>query len=165
MRCPMCHQEDTKVIESRVQTDGHVVRRRRKCEACQKRFTTYEKIEVQMPIIVKSDGRREAYNSIKIREGIEKACQKRPITTAGIDNLVDSIERKVACFHEKEISTKIIGEMTMEKLYKLDSVAYVRFASCYWKFEEVNEFVNSLQSHPGKAFKQELLGSNNEIHK
>ena len=163
MHCPTCKALDTKVIESRVHSGGTVIRRRRKCEICEKRFTTYEKHEIQMPVIVKSDGRRENYRREKISDGIEKACQKRPISADKIEDLVDNIEKRILEINEREIGTKNIGEFVMNALYTLDSVAYVRFASCYWKFEEINEFIAGLNSLPYKE--NSLTDSSDNLRK
>ncbi len=148
MHCPSCQAIDTKVIESRVHFDGTVIRRRRKCEQCEKRFTTYEKYEIQMPVIVKNDGRRELYQRGKIHEGIEKACQKRPVSADKIDSIVNDIEKRILDTQEIEIATKQIGEFVISALYILDIVAYVRFAASYWKFEEINEFITGLSTVP-----------------
>lgn len=146
MFCIKCGAQDTKVIDSRHLQDGHAVRRRRECGVCGKRFTTYEKLQLMMPAIVKNDKRREPYNREKISKGIFKASQKRPLTTADLARLIDEIERTLSENYPTEVSSKIVGEITMQKLYALDPVAYVRFASFYWNFKDIEGFVQSLQS-------------------
>lgn len=146
MKCPFCQENETKVVDSRLLKEGFSVRRRRKCEGCEKRFTTYETIEISMPNIVKLDGRREDYRQEKIREGIEKACQKRPIPTEQVDRIIENIEKSIIELSEKEVSTKDIGQIVMMYLRNLDPVAYIRFASVYRKFQDVEEFVNEIKS-------------------
>lgn len=145
MRCPFCQKNETKVIDSRILKEGYSVRRRRKCEACQRRFTTYESIEVSMPAVVKLDGRREEFKAHKIKGGIEKACQKRPISREQIDHILDNIEKSIFGISGKEVTSKQIGNLVMMHLRNLDPVAYVRFASVYREFQDVKEFVNELQ--------------------
>lgn len=145
MKCPYCQKAETKVVDSRLLKEGFSVRRRRKCESCDKRFTTYETIEIHMPNIVKLDGRREAYRREKILSGIEKACQKRPIPTGQIDRVIENIEKDILEVSEKEISTKEIGHIVMMYLRNLDPVAYIRFASVYRKFQDIEEFVSEIQ--------------------
>lgn len=145
MFCIKCGAQDTKVIDSRHLHDGLAVRRRRECIVCSKRFTTYEKLQLLMPVIVKNDKRREPYNREKISKGINKASQKRPLTTADLSKLIDDIERTLSENYPGEVSSKIVGEVTMQKLYQLDPVAYVRFASFYWNFKDIGGFVDSLQ--------------------
>lgn len=145
MRCPYCQKAETKVVDSRLLKEGLSVRRRRKCEGCEKRFTTYETIEINMPNIVKLDGRREPYRREKILSGIEKACQKRPIPTGQIERIIENIEKQIREISEKEISTKDIGHIVMMYLRNLDPVAYIRFASVYRKFQDIEEFVSEIQ--------------------
>lgn len=145
MRCPFCESEDTKVIDSRHTEDGHAIRRRRECDACGKRFTTYEKVEQMMLMVIKKDGRREAFDRDKIMSGIIKACEKRPVPMAEIENVVDEIERGLNNMMEKEIESTFIGELIMERLRKLDEVAYVRFASVYRQFKDVSTFVAEIE--------------------
>jgi transcriptional repressor NrdR len=145
MHCPKCHKPDAKVIDSRILQEGNIVRRRRKCETCMKRFTTYEKLEIQMPAIVKSDGRREAYRRDKILKGFTKACHKRNISIEQIEQVVDSTEKYIVEKYEREIGARQVGDILMRKIYKLDPVAYVRFASFYWDFSNIEDFVKSLQ--------------------
>lgn len=145
MRCPYCQNSETKVLDSRLLKEGTSVRRRRKCEDCEKRFTTYETIELSMPNIVKRDGRREAYNRSKIHEGFTKACQKRPIPTERIDKLLESIEKDIREISEKEVTSMNIGNLVMSYLRTLDPVAYIRFASVYRTFKDVDEFVKDIK--------------------
>ena len=151
MKCPFCEKAETKVVDSRLLKEGLSVRRRRKCEGCEKRFTTYETIEISMPNIVKLDGRREPYNREKIHGGIEKACQKRPISTDQVDRIVENIEKSIRDVSAKEVSTQDIGKIVMMYLRNLDPVAYIRFASVYRKFQDVEEFVHDLQ-HDEETF-------------
>ena len=146
MRCPFCSNPETKVIDSRMLQEGFTIRRRRKCEICTKRFTTYESIEIDMPMVVKIDGRREVYKREKIMGGISKACQKRPISTQEIEKIVDRVEKNILEMSHKEVSTTTIGEIVMAAMRNLDPVAYIRFASVYRKFQDVNEFVHNLQN-------------------
>ncbi|MEX0799040.1 MAG: transcriptional regulator NrdR, partial [Bacteriovoracaceae bacterium] len=145
MKCPFCEKNETKVVDSRLLKEGFSVRRRRKCDECKRRFTTYETIEIQMPNVVKLDGRREPYRKDKIREGLDKACQKRPISTDQIDRLAENLEKNILEISDKEVSTKDIGNLVMMYLRNLDPVAYIRFASVYRKFQDVEEFVNELK--------------------
>lgn len=145
MKCPFCEKSETKVVDSRLLKEGYSVRRRRKCEACTRRFTTYETIEIQMPAVVKLDGRREPYRRDKIKGGLEKACQKRPISTDQVDRVLENIEKNILEISDKEVSSMDIGNLVMMYLRNLDPVAYVRFASVYRKFTDVDEFVNELK--------------------
>ncbi|MDD0853968.1 transcriptional regulator NrdR [Halobacteriovorax sp. GB3] len=145
MHCPVCNAQDTKVIDSRLLLEGQTIRRRRKCCNCDNRFTTYEKIQIQMPEIVKNDGRRENYNREKILKGLKKACQKRPITTKQINSLIDTVEREIISKYPDEAPANQIGKLTMSKLYELDPVSYVRFASFYWNYKNIESFISSLQ--------------------
>jgi len=145
MRCPFCEHDDTKVIDSRHTEDGHAIRRRRECESCGKRFTTYEKIEQMILMVIKKDGSREAFDRNKIMNGIIKACEKRPVPMAEIEKVVDDIERGLNNMMEKEVESTFIGELIMENLRKLDEVAYVRFASVYRQFTDVNTFVAEIE--------------------
>ena len=147
MHCPNCLATDTKVIETRILQQGLSVRRRRKCEACDKRFTTYENINIQLPVVVKADGRRENFNRDKIIRGLSKACQKRPVSADQIEALVTSVAKRLSELSMKEVSSDHVGNFTMEELFKLDPVAYVRFASFYWNFNDVESFVQSLQTN------------------
>lgn len=145
MKCPFCENQDTKVIDSRPTEDGHAIRRRRECDACGKRFTTYEKVEQMILMVIKKDGSREAFDRNKIMNGIVKACEKRPVPMADIEKVVDEIERGLNNMMEKEVESTFIGELIMERLRKLDEVAYVRFASVYRQFTDVNTFVAEIE--------------------
>lgn len=144
MKCPFCGWNESKVVDSRPADEYAVIRRRRECEKCSKRFTTYEKVEEMPLIIVKRDGRREAFQREKIINGLIRACQKRPISLKEIEGIADSVEKELYNTMEKEINSKKIGEMVMSKLKKLDDVAYVRFASVYKQFKDINTFMDEL---------------------
>ena len=146
MKCPYCGNLDNRVVDSRLNKDKTITRRRRVCSACRQRFTTYERIEVMLPMLIKKDGRREPWNRGKIIAGLEKACEKLPVSMADIDRFVDEIERKLQDAGGKEIETRQVGEWVMEALPELDEVAYVRFASVYRQFKDVNEFMDELKS-------------------
>ena len=145
MRCPYCENPDTKVIDSRPTEEGHAIRRRRGCESCGKRFTTYEKVEESIIMIIKKDGRSEAFDRGKVMNGIVKACEKRPVSMAEIERIVDEIERGLNNMMEKEIDSTFIGELIMDQLKKVDEVAYVRFASVYRQFTDVNTFIKEIE--------------------
>jgi transcriptional repressor NrdR len=145
MKCPFCAHGENKVIDSRISKDGDAIRRRRECLGCGKRFTTYEYVEEVLPVVVKKDGRREPFDRMKIRSGIKKACEKRPISTDAIETLVDNVERTCQDFQGKEIPSTAIGEKVMQELQVLDGVAYVRFASVYRQFRDVSDFLDELK--------------------
>lgn len=145
MKCPFCSHVEDKVIDSRLSQDGSTTRRRRECLQCAKRFTTYERVEESLPIVVKKDGRRELFDRAKILGGIKKACEKRPIATGDIEKTVDKIEMRFMDSGEKEMPSAVIGEAVMDELKKLDEVAFVRFASVYREFRDVNEFMAELK--------------------
>ena len=145
MKCPFCAHSENKVIDSRISKDGDAIRRRRECLGCGKRFTTYEFVEEVLPMVVKKDGRREPFDRSKIRAGIKKACEKRPISTDVIETVVDKVERSCQEFQDKEIPSSAIGEEIMRELQILDGVAYVRFASVYREFRDVTDFVEELK--------------------
>lgn len=145
MNCPFCNTPDTKVIDSRPTEEGQAIRRRRECEACGKRFTTYEKVEEVLFMVVKRDGTREQFDRAKILNGIIRACQKRPVTLDQMEAIVIDIERSLNSQMEKEVSTEFIGNAVMEHLKNLDQVAYVRFASVYRKFTDVETFVSEIE--------------------
>ncbi len=145
MKCPFCENIDTRVIDSRPTEEGYAIRRRRECDNCKKRFTTYEKVEEIPFMVVKKDGSREAFDRAKVLNGIIKACQKRPVSISAIETIVGDIERGLNNMMEKEIESKIIGEVIMEHLKELDEVAYVRFASVYRQFKDVNTFVAEIE--------------------
>jgi len=144
MKCPFCPHVESKVIDSRVSKDGAIIRRRRECEGCAKRFTTYERVEEPLPAVVKKDGRRETFDRMKIIGGIRKACEKRRVSTGTIEEVVDRIERWAQELGEAEIASAGIGERVMAELHGLDEVAYVRFASVYRSFKDINEFMSEL---------------------
>lgn len=146
MKCPYCAEIDNKVIDSRLSKDSLVIRRRRECLSCSQRFTTYEHIEEIPIMIVKKDGRREVFSKEKIRKGIIRACEKRDISIDTIDQFVDDLERDLREEGQKEFSADLVGEKVMARLHQLDGVAYVRFASVYREFKDVNDFVNELKS-------------------
>ena len=146
MRCPYCGHLEDKVVDSREAQDGQATRRRRECLGCARRFTTYERIEDVLPQVVKKDGRREAFDRAKIVDGVATACQKRPVSTEQIEALVSEVERQVQETGEREIKTSAVGEAVMQRLRKLDEVAYVRFASVYRAFRDVGEFMSELET-------------------
>ena len=145
MKCPFCSHLESRVIDSRLSRDGDVTRRRRECEECERRFTTYERVEEILPLVVKKDGRREPYDRLKITAGLKKACEKRPISIETIEEIADRIERTLQGRGEKEISGAVIGEEVMRHLYDLDKVAYVRFSSVYRSFQDIDEFMSELR--------------------
>jgi transcriptional repressor NrdR len=146
MKCPFCSEVDNKVIDSRLSKDASVIRRRRECLLCSRRFTTYEHIEEIPIMIVKKDGRREVFSRDKVYSGLKKACEKRNISINVIEDFIDELERDLKETGEKEIPSHILGEKIMEKLHELDDVAYVRFASVYREFKDVNDFVSELKT-------------------
>lgn len=145
MKCPYCGHDDTKVIDSRPADDGGTIRRRRCCDECGKRFTTYEKVETIPLIIIKKDNNREQYDRSKIEAGVLRACYKRPVSAEAIKETVESIETEIFKREEKEISSQEIGEIVMDKIKELDEVAYVRFASVYREFKDVNTFMDEIK--------------------
>ncbi len=145
MKCPFCTNAENKVIDSRISKDGKAIRRRRECLACGKRFTTYEFVEDILPMVVKKDGRREVFDRMKIRSGVMKACEKRPISMEAIEKLVDSVEQDCQEYQGEEIPSTVVGEKVMNELKALDGVAYVRFASVYRQFRDVGEFMAELK--------------------
>lgn len=145
MKCPFCHDLENKVIDSRLTKDDGAIRRRRECAACGRRFTTYERVEEMLPLVVKKDGRREPYDRAKIVAGLKKACEKRPVSATAIEHAADRVERLVQERGEKETPSSVVGEAIMRELHKLDQVAYVRFASVYRSFQDVGEFMRELQ--------------------
>ena len=145
MKCPFCGNENTRVIDSRPAEENNSIRRRRVCDICEKRFTTYEKVETIPLIILKKDNNRETYDRSKIEAGVLRACHKRPISANQIEKLVDEVETEIFKMEDKEISSQMIGEYVMEKLKELDAVAYVRFASVYREFKDINTFMDELK--------------------
>jgi len=146
MKCPYCGEVDNKVIDSRLSKDGNVIRRRRECIICSRRFTTYEHIEEIPIMIIKKDGRREVFSREKVRSGMKRACEKRNISMNIIEEFIDELERDLRETGEKEIPAAEVGEKIMSRLHELDDVAYVRFASVYREFKDVNDFVDELKS-------------------
>jgi transcriptional repressor NrdR len=145
MKCPFCGSPETQVIDSRVSEAGDSIRRRRRCAECQKRFTTYETVELRLPQVVKTNGNRSDFSVDKIRVGFARALHKRPVPTEYVDAAIDRIVAKVLARGEREIAAREIGEMVMEELYKLDKVGYIRFASVYRSFQDVSDFRDALQ--------------------
>jgi transcriptional repressor NrdR len=145
MKCPFCGYKKDKVVDSRESRDGEAIRRRRECLKCSRRFTTYEQVEHTLPLVIKKDGRREQFDRNKILAGLSKACEKRPVSINKLYEFIDDIEKQLYSRMEKEISSSVIGEMIMEKLAQLDEVAYVRFASVYRQFKDINAFTKELQ--------------------
>ena len=145
MKCPYCNHPDTRVIDSRPAEDGSAIRRRRSCDECGKRFTTYEKVETIPLIIIKKDNNREQYNRSKIERGIIRACYKRPVSAEAIQKAVERIEIKIFNLEAKEVSSTDVGEIVMDELKELDEVAYVRFASVYREFKDVNNFMDEIK--------------------
>jgi transcriptional repressor NrdR len=145
MRCPFCSHPDSKVVDSRPDKEGSSIRRRRECENCGKRFTSHERVEEILPMVLKKDGRREPYDRMKIVAGIKKACEKRPVSVETIDRIADGLEARLQEGTDKEIPSSAIGELVMNELHDIDEVAYVRFASVYRSFKDINEFMSELQ--------------------
>jgi len=144
VKCPYCKAEDTAVIDSRESEDGDSVRRRRQCETCEKRFTTYERVELSMPMVVKSSGNRVPYDREKVRTGFMRALHKRPVPTEYVEQAINRIEQRVLAFGEREVASRVIGEMVMRELKKMDDVAYIRFASVYEDFQRVDDFRDAI---------------------
>lgn len=145
MKCPFCGHENTRVIDSRPADENNSIRRRRVCDECEKRFTTYEKVETIPLIVIKKDNNREVYDRTKIENGVLRACHKRPISADQIKHLVDEVETEIFNREEKEIPSRVIGELVMNKLKDLEAVAYVRFASVYREFKDINTFMDELK--------------------
>lgn len=153
MKCPFCGHLDDKVIDSRLSQDGNATRRRRECLSCSKRFTTYERVEETLPLVVKKDGTREAFNRSKILDGLKKACEKRPVSIEDMEKSIDRLEARFMESGEREVQSSVVGGAVMEELRGLDEVAYVRFASVYREFRDVNEFMKELRELLGKKGK------------
>jgi transcriptional repressor NrdR len=153
MKCPFCNHSESKVVDSRLAKDKETIRRRRECLGCRKRFTTTERAEEALPLVVKKDGRRETFNRLKMLNGLKKACEKRPISINLIEKIVNHIETYFQEKGEREVKSSEIGERVMEELHRLDGVAYVRFASVYRQFKDIQEFMDELT---------ELLGNKEE---
>ncbi len=146
MKCPFCGHLDNKVIDSRLSQGGEVTRRRRECDHCGRRYTTYERVEEVLPLVVKKDGRREPFDRMKVSAGLRRACEKRPVSSDTLERVVDRIERELVDSGEKEVNSSVIGERCMEALRETDQVAYVRFASVYRSFQDIHEFMNALST-------------------
>ncbi len=146
MKCPFCNELEDKVVDSRMAKEGEVIRRRRECLVCKRRYTTYERVEEVLPVVVKKDGRRESFDRSKVLAGLKKACEKRPISTATIETVTDRIEKRIQEMGETEIESRIVGEELMKELHQLDQVAYVRFASVYREFKDIDQFMDELRT-------------------
>ncbi|HHH30854.1 MAG TPA: transcriptional repressor NrdR [Polyangiaceae bacterium] len=155
MKCPFCGILDNRVIDSRLSQAGEVTRRRRECDGCSRRYTTYERVEQVLPYVIKKDGRREVFDRMKILGGLRRACEKRPISSEVLERLVDRIEREMVETGDKEVSSAQVGERIMERLRDLDQVAYVRFASVYRSFKDIEEFMTELTDLLGERSKRE----------
>ena len=146
MKCPFCDELEDKVVDSRMAKEGEVIRRRRECLGCKRRYTTYERVEEILPMVVKKDGRRESFDRTKILAGLKKACEKRPISTGTIEDVTDRIEKRIQEMGETEIESRVVGEELMKELHQLDQVAYVRFASVYREFKDIDQFMDELKT-------------------
>lgn len=146
MKCPFCDELEDKVVDSRMAKEGEVIRRRRECLGCKRRYTTYERVEETMPVVVKKDGRRESFDRTKILSGLKKACEKRPISTATIEAVTERIEKHIQDLGETEIESRVVGEEVMGELSQLDQVAYVRFASVYREFKDIDQFMDEIKA-------------------
>ena len=146
MKCPFCKAGDTSVIDSRLSDDGDSVRRRRECQACDKRFTTYERVELSMPLVVKSNGYRISYDRAKVRTGFMRALHKRPVPAEQVEEAINRIEQRMLALGEREVKSRVVGEMVMRELKKMDDVAYIRFASVYEDFQRVDDFREAILS-------------------
>jgi transcriptional repressor NrdR len=146
VKCPFCDEIEDKVVDSRMGKEGEVIRRRRECLACKRRYTTYERVEESLPVVVKKDGRRESFDRLKILAGLKKACEKRPISIATIEAVADRIEKRVQEMGETEIQSRTVGEEVMRELHQLDQIAYVRFASVYREFKDIDQFMDELKA-------------------
>lgn len=155
MKCPYCGHLENRVVDSRLNKDYTITRRRRMCESCRQRFTTYERLEVALPMLVKKDGRREAWDRHKVVEGVKKACEKRPVSVEQIEEFADQLERELQDLGEREIPVKVVGEKVMDGLRRLDEVAYVRFASVYRQFRDLNEFMRELKGMLAASSRQD----------
>jgi len=155
LRCPFCQNMDDRVIDSRLSKDGDTIRRRRECSHCLRRFTTYERVEETLPLVIKKDGRRETFDRGKILAGLQRACEKRPISVTVLEKLIERIEQRLQDAGEREIQSREIGEQIMQELQNLDEVAYVRFASVYRSFKDVNEFMNEVKELLEKGQKKQ----------
>ncbi len=160
MRCPFCSADETRVIDSRLSEEGDSVRRRRECEVCGERFTTFERAELRLPQVIKSDGRREAFNETKLRTGLSRALEKRPVDAEAVEAMIGRLRHKLIASGEREVPSRRIGEWVMDELKEIDPVAYVRFASVYRSFEDVDAFreeVQRLQAEPSPESRRKQL--------
>ena len=157
MKCPFCGSTDTQVVETRVAEDGDFIRRRRQCTECEKRFTTYERVELAMPTVIKSNGYRTAYDREKIRTGFMRALHKRPVPTDNVDDAINRVEARILALGEREIKSRTIGELVMRELKKMDDVAYIRFASVYEDFQRVDDFRDAILQvkRPGRKTRRQ----------
>ncbi len=151
MKCPTCGDLDSRVVDSRLVSEGHAIRRRRQCSSCGRRYTTYERIQEFAPLVVKKDGRREMYDRDKVLSGLKKACEKRPVSRADLDRVIEELERSLFELGEEEVESRRIGAEVMRRLRDIDKVAYVRFASVYRSFKDVGEFLDELRALIGDA--------------
>jgi len=145
MKCPFCGFADNRVIDSRIGKEGNSIRRRRECLQCERRFTTYERVEELLPLVVKKDGHRQPFNRHKVIAGMQRACEKRPVSFATIEQIVDQLERQLQESGDREVDSSLIGKAVMDALHEIDEVAYVRFASVYRQFKDINEFMDELK--------------------
>jgi transcriptional repressor NrdR len=145
VKCPFCDELEDKVVDSRMAKEGELIRRRRECLGCKRRYTTYERVDEILPMVVKKDARRESFDRSKILAGLKKACEKRPISTATIESVTDRIEKRIQEMGETEIESRVVGEELMKELHQLDQVAYVRFASVYREFKDIDQFMDELR--------------------
>ncbi|MBU0910242.1 MAG: transcriptional regulator NrdR [Proteobacteria bacterium] len=159
MKCPYCGHLENKVVDSRLNKDYTITRRRRLCDSCGRRFTTYERLEVTMPMLIKKDDRREAWDRSKVVAGLKKACEKRPVSMTQIEEFVDNLERELQDMGEREIPVRIVGARVMDALRNIDEVAYVRFASVYRQFKDLNEFMEELKGLLGGREDEKSEGS------
>ncbi len=146
MKCPFCDEFEDKVVDSRMAREGEVIRRRRECLSCKRRYTTYERVEESLPLVIKKDGRREPFDRLKILSGLKKACEKRPISITTIETVSDQIEKQIQEMGETEISSRTVGEEVMRHLHQLDQIAYVRFASVYREFKDIDQFMDEIKA-------------------
>jgi len=146
VKCPFCTNAESKVTDTRASAQGDVIRRRRECESCARRFTTYERVEEVLPAVVKKDGRRESFDRQKVLGGLRRACEKRPVSLEALEAMIDSTERELMDSGEKEVSSRAVGEVIMRRLREVDSIAYVRFASVYRQFRDIDEFRAELET-------------------
>ncbi len=160
MHCPFCSADDTKVVDSRLVADGGQIRRRRECLSCRERFTTYEVAELLMPKVIKSDGSREPFNEEKLRAGLQRALEKRPVSVEQVEAAITHIKHSLQAAGEREVASRTVGERVMEQLRQLDQVAYVRFASVYRSFQDLNEFRAELDKLEGTVVQKSALGKN-----